>query len=182
MAGGPAPNPADPTYLADLLRRMRVGKVDPLNPPWIYHQEHMLQTARPLDPARKRRRLPRVAIPKLDIMVGRRSRNLLRRSPAAASIAPLIAIANPRLRPTEWLVIEWRATRRGAVVQFRTARTTADSRFPGEEGLSDLSTRPPSNWRAYGSATSLQRGFSRRWVGCANGLSVSIDSNILSGT
>jgi hypothetical protein len=44
------PYPADPTYLADLLSLIRIGKVDPLNAPWIFHQERMLQTAQPPDP------------------------------------------------------------------------------------------------------------------------------------
>lgn len=31
------PYPADPSYLADLLHQIAIGKIDPERPPWIYH-------------------------------------------------------------------------------------------------------------------------------------------------
>jgi hypothetical protein len=33
------PYPADPSYLADLLHQIAVGRLDPRRPPWIFHQE-----------------------------------------------------------------------------------------------------------------------------------------------
>ena len=32
------PYPADPSYLADLLHQVAVGRIDPHRPPWIFHQ------------------------------------------------------------------------------------------------------------------------------------------------
>ena len=38
------PYPADPSYFADLLHQIAVGRLDPEQPPWIFHQEIRART------------------------------------------------------------------------------------------------------------------------------------------
>ena len=38
------PYPADPSYFADLLRQIAVGRLDPERPPWIFHPEIRART------------------------------------------------------------------------------------------------------------------------------------------
>lgn len=40
------PYPADPSYLADLLHQIAIGKIDPERPPWIYHAKIEARTTR----------------------------------------------------------------------------------------------------------------------------------------
>jgi hypothetical protein len=46
------PYPADPSYFADLLHQIEVGRLDPHRPPWIFHKPLAPHTTP--NPARKR--------------------------------------------------------------------------------------------------------------------------------